>query len=82
MIHNLDRHKAGMIAAGVLEQRPDLAAVLSRREGADTAWRIRCDVLAGDRVIISARDLRSGATIALAEVSRAEVTLDPERPAA
>jgi hypothetical protein len=78
MIDNLDRHKAGMIAAAALEQRPELAKVLGRSVGTETGWRIRCDLIDGDRVVISARSVSSGATIALAEVPRAAVTLDAE----
>lgn len=78
MIDNLDRQKAGMIAAAALEQRPELAKLLGRAVGSETGWRIHCDLIEGDDVVISVRSLSSGATIALAQVPRATVTLEEE----
>ena len=80
MIHGLDRQKAGMIAAAELEKRPDLARLLGRSVGTETGWRVRCDLIEGERVIISVRSMTNGATIALASVPRAEVMLDAESP--
>jgi hypothetical protein len=78
VIDGLDRQKAGMIAMAALEQKPELKRLLSRAVGQETGWRVRCDLLAGDKVLISVRSMSNGATIALAEVPRADVTLDPE----
>lgn len=78
MIDGLDREKAGAIAMAALEERPELRDLLGRSVGAETGWRIRCDLLAEDRVLISVRSMSSGATIALADVPRSAVTLDAE----
>ena len=78
MIHGLDRQKAGMIAAAEPEKRPQLAKLLGRSIGSETGWRLRCDLIEGDRVIVSVRSMSNGATVELATVPRAAVTLDAE----
>lgn len=78
MIPNLDREKVVAIAAVELEKRPELAKLLGRSVGQETGWRIRCDRLSDETVVISVRSMSSGATIALAQVPRAAVTLDAE----
>jgi hypothetical protein len=79
---NLDIAKAAAVAGEALERlradEPEVVEAFSRRAGSETAWRVRADLIEGDRVavsIVAAPDVAIG----LAIVPRERVERD--RPA-